>query len=406
MTYKILSLDGGGTWAMLEAMALKELYGDVPGRQILSDFDLAVANSGGSIVLAGLIENMPPSQIISLFNDQANREQIFVRVPFLESLLSHIPIFPRYSASAKLTGLSALFGATGDTSLKDFPADPTWPKGPNVNPVKILITGFDYDALRATFFRSYDIVQSAAAAATATASETHLVCAVHASSNAPVTFFDAPALFDNSRYWDGAMAGFNNPLMAGVIDLIASGASASEIAVLSIGTGTVKLLPPDAPGVADANLKQTVATQNVINDLGKAAGCINDDPPDNASYSAHVILGAARNADLSAMGAVVRLSPVVRPVLRADNVWVVPDGLTPTQFDGLAALAMDAVEQDQVALIQALGEAWIAGTAPNAPIRMVSSTLAGEPGDDTFAAGKARWQVLSPPPAAPAAANT
>ena len=53
MSYKILSLDGGGTWAILEVMALKAIYGgDTPGHQILAEFDLAVANSGGSIVLA------------------------------------------------------------------------------------------------------------------------------------------------------------------------------------------------------------------------------------------------------------------------------------------------------------------------------------------------------------------
>ena len=56
MSYKILSLDGGGTWAILETMALKQIYGgDTSGHQILAKFDLAVANSGGSIVLAGLV---------------------------------------------------------------------------------------------------------------------------------------------------------------------------------------------------------------------------------------------------------------------------------------------------------------------------------------------------------------
>ena len=53
MTHKILSLDGGGAWAMLQAMALGDLFGDRPGWEILAQFDLAVANSGGSIVLGG-----------------------------------------------------------------------------------------------------------------------------------------------------------------------------------------------------------------------------------------------------------------------------------------------------------------------------------------------------------------
>ncbi len=47
MTFKILSLDGGGTWALLEVMALENLYPGKTGLQILRHFDLAVANSGG-----------------------------------------------------------------------------------------------------------------------------------------------------------------------------------------------------------------------------------------------------------------------------------------------------------------------------------------------------------------------
>jgi len=55
MTFRILSLDGGGTWALIEAMALGDLYPGETGHQILSHFDLATANSGGSIVLGGLM---------------------------------------------------------------------------------------------------------------------------------------------------------------------------------------------------------------------------------------------------------------------------------------------------------------------------------------------------------------
>jgi uncharacterized protein len=47
MTYRILSLDGGGSWALIEIRALMEIYGDRSGREILSEFDLVAANSGG-----------------------------------------------------------------------------------------------------------------------------------------------------------------------------------------------------------------------------------------------------------------------------------------------------------------------------------------------------------------------
>ena len=50
--FRILSLDGGGSWALIEVKALIALYGaGATGHEVLSHFDLAAANSGGSIVL-------------------------------------------------------------------------------------------------------------------------------------------------------------------------------------------------------------------------------------------------------------------------------------------------------------------------------------------------------------------
>ena len=57
--YRILSLDGGGSWALIQVKALIELFGpDKPGREVLQDFDLVAANSGGSIVLGCLVEDL------------------------------------------------------------------------------------------------------------------------------------------------------------------------------------------------------------------------------------------------------------------------------------------------------------------------------------------------------------
>lgn len=216
MVHRILSLDGGGAWALLQAMALRDLFGDVPGRQILGQFDLAVANSGGSIVLGGLVENKTPSDIIGLFDQQANCEAIFAKTSLIENLLAHIPIFPKYSTAGKLVGLTNIFGATGAQPLSSFVGN-TWVQGPNGQDVKILIVALDYDALRARFFRSYGTRHGA------TADNVPLVQAVHASSDAPVEFFDAPTQWNGHQYWDGAMAGLNNPLMAGVVDMMEAG---------------------------------------------------------------------------------------------------------------------------------------------------------------------------------------
>jgi hypothetical protein len=104
MTYRILSLDGGGAWAILEAMALKELYGNIGGRAILSQFDLVASNSGGSIVLGALIADFTPQRIIDLFLSDTERAKIFVDLPWYKKLVRVIGLGPRYSTSGKRDG--------------------------------------------------------------------------------------------------------------------------------------------------------------------------------------------------------------------------------------------------------------------------------------------------------------
>ena len=83
MTYRILTLDGGGCWSLLQAMALERVFGgNTKGRDILSQFDIVSANSGGSIVLGALIANLTPLQIRDLFQKKSERESIFVWRPF------------------------------------------------------------------------------------------------------------------------------------------------------------------------------------------------------------------------------------------------------------------------------------------------------------------------------------
>ncbi len=386
MAHHVLSLDGGGAWAVLQAIALKDLYGDVPGHQILAKFDLAVANSGGSIVLGGLVENMTPSEIINLFNDQTNRQAIFAPLPPWENLLSHIPIFPKYSTEGKLAGLTRVFGAMGSRFLSGFRGK-GWVQSPNGQDVKLLIVAFDYDSQRARFFRSYSTPHGA------TADDVPLVQAVHASSDAPVEFFDKPTEYAAHRYWDGAMAGLNNPLLAGIVDLMSDGIMATDIVALSLGTGTVKLAPSTVVPPAPLALTQPPTASNTLNDLKKAARCITDDPPDMATFSAHVILASVAGADPTQVGRVVRLSPVIRPIL-TNGAWGLPSGLTAEQFQDLTQLGMDAVQQSEVDLIMALGASWLADGAKNQPIRMNSDDLSSSLGEELYSAAKARWRAL------------
>lgn len=47
MVYRILSLDRGGTWSLIQVKALMALYGEsTSGHTVLKDFDLVAGNSG------------------------------------------------------------------------------------------------------------------------------------------------------------------------------------------------------------------------------------------------------------------------------------------------------------------------------------------------------------------------
>jgi len=72
MNYRILSLDGGGSWALIQVRALIELYGrDKAGNEILRDFDMVAANSGGSRVLGGLVESVTLGQLPQYFENES-----------------------------------------------------------------------------------------------------------------------------------------------------------------------------------------------------------------------------------------------------------------------------------------------------------------------------------------------
>jgi len=88
MAFKILSLDGGGSWALIQARVLKDIYGDISGHEVLRKFDLAIANSGGSLVLASLCNDMRLSAIIDVFENQQKRQQVFSKMDLEEKVQS------------------------------------------------------------------------------------------------------------------------------------------------------------------------------------------------------------------------------------------------------------------------------------------------------------------------------
>jgi uncharacterized protein len=394
--FRILSLDGGGSWALLQVMALQAIYSEsAKGHDILKDFDLVAANSGGSITLGGLIENRTLKELLSVyFLDEAKRRTIFSPIGLFEDLgdkiFDIIQLAPRYSTAAKLDGLQSVLTNFGSTRVSLLPSRIVQSVGRSPH---FMICAFDYDSRRATFFRSNT---KSDAASSGPHVDPTLAEAINASSTAPVKFFDKPAGIDTNRYWDGAISGYNNPVLGAVVEALANNVAASDIRVLSIGTGSVRLPPRRAP-TDPPGFTQAVQEPSVPGNLAELAGAIVDDPPDAASFIAHVALGQPvpdSNQPTVLAGNVVRISPMIQPMQGADETWGPPPGLSPQQFADLAVLEMDAVNQADVVKIQNLGFQWIVDKVPNQPIRSNSVNFHAEIGHDKFSEAKSKWNTI------------
>jgi hypothetical protein len=128
---------------------------------------------------------------------------------------------------------------------------------------------------------------------------------------------------------------------------------------------------------------------SVLGDLRKLAGAILDDPPDAASFIAHVTLGGGLPSDATVVrdGPIVRMNPVVRPIY-VDGDWRWPEGLDGAAWTRLTTLELDTLKQADVELIVRLCELWVANGAPNQPIRC-GALLTAEIGHDTYGGARA-----------------
>ncbi len=211
----------------------------------------------------------------------------------------------------------------------------------------LLIIAFDYDLNRATFFRSAPA--SGPQWGVGDTTDIPLAEAIHASTNAPVNYFDAPATFPDhpGRYWDGAISGCNNPILAAVTEAIVKTQGSADIVALSIGTGSVAL-PLQHPGDEASPYLQPVSQAGLVPELRKLATSILDDPPDIASFLAHVMTGSGIGlAKSPADSRIVRMSPLISPVQNGGE-WTAPGSMTAAQFTYLANIGMDAIAQAEV----------------------------------------------------------
>ena len=128
--YRILSLDGGGSWAVIQVMALQRIFGQkASGHEVLAHFDLVAANSGGSITLGGLLEDKTLNSLVDDFYlQEAQRRKIFVEAGLFDDIeatgLRQIGIGAKYLTHKKFDGLRDVLAINADRSC--WPRSRRW----------------------------------------------------------------------------------------------------------------------------------------------------------------------------------------------------------------------------------------------------------------------------------------
>jgi hypothetical protein len=266
---------------------------------------------------------------------------------------------------------------------------------------RLLIVGFDYDRERAAFFRSWD---SMTTSRRVDRLDPTLAQAIHASTNAPVNYFDAPADIGQCRFWDGAIGGYNTPIVPALVEALADRAARRAIRVLSLGTGnTFKPMARNTPGESPHLVFRpppppSSPLEGLRGDIPKLASSILAEPPSSALLTAHVLLDQRLptvKADGQGIepvrdGTVVRLNPLIAPWREGEH-YVMHPPFTEELFIKLCDLDMDAVERTDFDLVVQLGELWLKNQARNQPVRMSGDTLACEIGHETYGEAKAAW---------------
>lgn len=441
MSYKILSLDGGGSWALIQARVLLDMYKNIRGHEVLRKFDMAIANSGGSLVLACLCNNMHLQEIVDVFEKKENRQKAFSYLTirerlnwknfsgFLRTLFPKFP-GPLYSTHRKLKGIREVLTAHDelhradpsrtpvvDTLLKDIPAIIGKPS------LKLVIVGFDYFRQRGSFFRS-DTNSLTDQFNRGKHFNITLGHAIHASSNAPVNYFNEPATVEMDLYhqgekrinwyWDGAVAGFNNPVLAGVVEAITNGfgRTMEDFRILSIGTGlTRKAVLTDyrlstsasSRELFEKNRNNPLAVTDYafrpLDDIGKISKSIVSDPPDSATFIAFSFLDPTLN---NSGANLVRINPCISPEMSAEDpgYYDVPQAYKNEKdnFLKLIRLDMDAVKDEEIQLIVSLCDKFLApgSTMPNQLIRgEMSQNDLPILGYTSYEKAKNRWMEIS-----------
>jgi hypothetical protein len=87
-------------------------------------------------------------------------------------------------------------------------------------------------------------------------------------------------------------------------------------------------LPWPRSGQPPSPFTQAPTRQSLLTDVKKLAASILDDPPDIATFLAHVMTGAGEDVAAPADSDIVRMSPLISPVLDANGNFALPTGIT------------------------------------------------------------------------------
>jgi patatin-like phospholipase/acyl hydrolase len=255
MSFRILSLDGGGIRGVIEAVILSEVE-KIVKVPLNRYFDLIAGTSTGSILAAAIALGKKSEEIIQLYRQRGK-----IIFPYtnlfspqrLNLILKYGPSAPKYSDKGLIEVLQAEFG---NTKIGD------------INSPKLLITAYDTLDRQFLVFKNWQTYKPWI--------NTPLWEICVCSSSAP-TFFPAHLLTTESKTYsliDGGI-GANNPSACAVAEALRLDHLIKDISVLSIGTGDANQ-PIPYEKVRSWGLIQWIWQGRLIEVLMDASADVND----------------------------------------------------------------------------------------------------------------------------------
>lgn len=219
MTYRILSLDGGGIRGVIAAVILAEIEKQLD-KPLNEYFDLIAGTSTGSILAGAVALGFKSEKIISLYKEQGQRifpYQSLFSPQRLGLLFKYGLSAPKYPDDGLIAVLQEQFGTVKLSDINDSP--------------QLMIIAYDTLDREPIIFKSWRKDEAYF--------NIPLWEACVCSSSAP-TFFPAHLLKTPKKRYsviDGGV-GVNNPAASALAEALRLRYPIDEISVLSIGTGS------------------------------------------------------------------------------------------------------------------------------------------------------------------------